>query len=199
MPYVILRTSKKFFEPPTVMTIEGLEREHLLLSFSKRLTIITAIALTVPGTEGQLTEKDVETDFREFGPFDVHNDDVEIIVLANRYDERLSSIETRMKIIEEMAQQWIETQPEDVAPHLREIKSLSAWTPLVLGGAYGKVELWKTHRIYQDSEPETGDPRLNCRLCKKHIVRRKDMSLEDWKEQKRRFLTAHYPFVEDIM
>lgn len=198
MPDVVLKTREHFFSRPLVMTAADMEKEHPLAMFTKQLAIIVATAMTIPGGEGELNEKDIEVEFHEFGPFDVHQDDVEIMVFANRYEEREANIEVRRKIIEEAAQRWIEFQPESVAPNLREIKSLSVWTPLVLGGAYGKVSLWKTHRIHGHTTG-AGEFRLECRLCRKYVVRETDMSLSEWNEEKARFLAAHYPYVEDIV
>ncbi|MBZ9571952.1 hypothetical protein KJA15_01260 [Patescibacteria group bacterium] len=62
---------------------------------------IVAEALSVPGTDGELTSDEIEVKFETFGPFDVHSKDIEIIILANDYPERKKNLDERQTLIKE--------------------------------------------------------------------------------------------------
>lgn len=65
-----------------------------LENMSARLPEIIAQALDVPKREeARLKSEDVEIEFREFGRYDVHNKDIEIIVLASYFEERWHDLE----------------------------------------------------------------------------------------------------------
>ena len=137
MPYVILKTKERFFAPRN----EVAEENHPLKMFTKHLAKVVAEALSTPGTEGELTARDIEVEVREFGKYDVNQADVEIIVFANEYPERLENLEKRRKKIENNVRSWLNAVETSKAPDLSAISKLSIWLPLVRGGAYGEVAL----------------------------------------------------------
>jgi hypothetical protein len=137
MPYVILKTKEGFFAPVG----KGVARtNHPLGIFTKHLTALVADALTIPGHE--LNSSEVEVEVHEFGEFDVVQADVEIIVFANHYAERADNLEERRKRLEHNVIAWLMRERASRGSNVRSmIKKISIWMPLVMGGAYGEVEL----------------------------------------------------------
>lgn len=87
MPLVLLKKDgKRFNREPG---------KFLLWEMVNKLPSIIADALSVPGTEGELTASEVEVYVSDFGPLDIHNQPVEIVVFANEYPERLANLKER--------------------------------------------------------------------------------------------------------
>ncbi|MGC9611010.1 MAG: hypothetical protein ABSE68_02205 [Minisyncoccia bacterium] len=116
------------------------EKNLPLKIFAEFLATTTAKALSIPGTEGELTAKDIEVEVREFGKYDINQADVEIIVFANEYPERLENLEERRKQMGKDIYSWL-GEPSFESPMWLAIKKVSIWIPLVRGGAYGEFTL----------------------------------------------------------
>ncbi len=134
MPYVIVKTKEKYFGPTDDLLLGDIEK-HPLRLFTRYLTTIVAGALSVPGTKAELASSEVEVEVREFGKFDVHSADVEIVVFANEYPERLKDLEGRKSKILADVCCWLDDQRGNRPMAIRKV---SVWIPLVAGGAYGE-------------------------------------------------------------
>lgn len=78
----------------------GRLNEDMLQKLAESLPGIVANALNVKENEAaRLTSSDVEVWVQESGKFDVNTKDLEIIVWANSYPERLSDLEFRKDVI----------------------------------------------------------------------------------------------------
>lgn len=76
--------------------------DEVLKILAKELPDIVARSLSVPGVpEAILKPQDVEVRFRDFGPYDVHSQPLEIVVMANDYPARLESLRQRTENISE--------------------------------------------------------------------------------------------------
>lgn len=69
--------------------------EGLIKNLIEQLPEFVAEALTVLGTDGELTEKDIEVYVSNFGPKDIHYRAIEITVFANDYPERRVNLNER--------------------------------------------------------------------------------------------------------
>lgn len=74
--------------------------EDMLAKLSQAMPEIVASALTVEGVErARLTSNDIEVRVRESEKFDVNTKDLEIIIWANSYAERLCNLDERKDMI----------------------------------------------------------------------------------------------------
>jgi hypothetical protein len=92
MPFVLVRTTPHVYAG---LYLHSDELKPLL----QELPGIIARALSVPGTEGELTPEEIEVKVEQFGDIDIHQKDVEIIIWANDYPERRKNLEVRTKQI----------------------------------------------------------------------------------------------------
>jgi len=65
----------------------------------ENLPTIVAEALSVPGTDGELTPEEIEVKVETFGLFDIHTKDLEIIILAQDFPERKKNLDERQRLI----------------------------------------------------------------------------------------------------
>ncbi|TSC60268.1 MAG: hypothetical protein LiPW15_146 [Parcubacteria group bacterium LiPW_15] len=78
----------------------GVPQEDIIWSLAKELPEIVAEALNVKGKpEAHLDPGDVEVRISRLGEHDVNTRDVEIIVTANFYLERMANLEEREEMI----------------------------------------------------------------------------------------------------
>jgi len=103
MPLVWIRTTPDIYRKLNLhrdmRSDEAKSTEPFLRPFLQELPGIVAEALSVPGTEGELTPKDIGIKVEEFGDLDIHQKDVEIIIWANDYPERREYLDQRTKRI----------------------------------------------------------------------------------------------------
>ncbi|MCL4404151.1 hypothetical protein M1432_02310 [Patescibacteria group bacterium] len=136
MPDVIVRTRSALFTP---WGNRVAQKDHPLRKFTQHLTEVVAEQMSTPGHE--LKPEQVEVEVREFGKFDVHHVDIDIIVFANHNAARNEDLEKRRKTIEQRMASWIYSEQANKRLRLMQGKKLSVWMPLVLGGAYAEIEL----------------------------------------------------------
>jgi hypothetical protein len=89
-----------------------------IISLKNNLPTIVAEALTIPGTEGELSFLDVEVYVSDFGSLDTYNKQIEITILANKFPERLKNLKER---------------------HNKIINSIKTLTP---GAVIGEISVW---------------------------------------------------------
>lgn len=103
MLFVLVRTTSHIYERLYLhrnLQSDAVDStEQFLRPFLRELPEIIAKALSVPGTEGELTPEDIEVKFEQFGDLDIHQKDVEIIILANDYPEIRKNLDFRTKQI----------------------------------------------------------------------------------------------------
>lgn len=69
--------------------------DETLRPIAQYLPELVAEALTIPDSEAMLTPAEVEVWVQDFGPFDVTTKDIEIIIWAHDYPERLRNLDER--------------------------------------------------------------------------------------------------------
>ena len=69
--------------------------DRLLSVITKNLPSIVASALDCDDEGGSLTSRDVEVWVQDFGPNDINTKDLEIVVWANQYPQRLRHLNAR--------------------------------------------------------------------------------------------------------
>jgi len=86
--------------------------EEFIEKLAKKLPIIVAKALNVPGTKGTLKPEEIEVKVESFGPLDVHTKNIEIIIWANDYPERRENLNERRKQIVAEIGKFFSSTPE---------------------------------------------------------------------------------------
>lgn len=91
MPLVLLKRDKEKYS----------DKNPRLRALVSLLPEMIAEALTVEGTPGELSASDVEVYVSNFGPLDIYNKPIEIVILANEFPERLANLKERLDKITE--------------------------------------------------------------------------------------------------
>lgn len=73
--------------------------DQILKSLLDEIREIVAEGLSVPGTKGELTDRDIEVKVQEKGHLDQNIRDVAIVIWANEYPERRKNLDERRKSI----------------------------------------------------------------------------------------------------
>lgn len=73
--------------------------DEILKPLVDGLPEMVASTLTCDDADGHLTPEDIKIRVRDFGPYDKHHYDVEVIILANFYPQRGKTLELRRRVI----------------------------------------------------------------------------------------------------
>jgi hypothetical protein len=87
MPLVVVNRNPKRFNDNQLKILVSILPESV------------ANTLTCKDPKGALTAQDIEVWVQDFGPYDVNTKDVEIIIWANSYPERLATLNYRRKLL----------------------------------------------------------------------------------------------------
>ncbi len=80
------------------------EQVKLMHQFVNNLPEVIAETLsTGHGTKGELKPDEIGVFVRSFGRYDIHHYDIEVLILANDYPERLNNLNDRAKDLAERA------------------------------------------------------------------------------------------------
>jgi hypothetical protein len=96
--------------------VEGLK----LRALSDSLPGIVAKHLTCDDPDGKITSDDIEVKVQEYGQFDVHKKDLDIVIWAGRYPSRQANLGERRQSIEKDVSQILNGgtiafgSPEDI-------------------------------------------------------------------------------------
>lgn len=88
--------------------IEKVSKETVITLVKVLPKLVAGCLTTAPeNPEGSLSADDIEVDTKSFGEFDIHTKDIEIIVWANSYPERLKNKEERCSYLDRFIKEYL--------------------------------------------------------------------------------------------